>query len=137
MKKVLVAALALVMVGCAPAYAASVVEQHSAWVENANCVQIGKNESLSGGLVGGALGGAGGALVGSIFGKKGRTLGAIAGGLGGAAYGASGNKIYNCSILARLKDGEKVMVSKQTEQLIEPNTTMGVVKLSDGSYQAL
>ncbi|WDS62048.1 hypothetical protein [Pseudomonas phage D6] len=137
MKKILVAALALAMVGCAPAYASNVVEQHSAWVEGANCVQVGKNESLSGGLVGGALGGAGGALVGSIFGKKGRTLGAIAGGLGGAAYGASGNKIYNCTVMARLNDGNKVMVTKQTEQPIEQNTTMGVVKLSDGTYQAL
>lgn len=135
MKKIIAFALAFA-VGAA-AHANQVVERESAYVEGANCVQVGQNESMTGGLVGGALGGAGGALVGSLFGKTGRSLGALAGGLGGAAYGASGNKIYNCTVMALLKNGDRIMVSKQTEQTIKQGDTIGVVKLSNDQWQAL
>uniref|UniRef100_A0AB39CCG5 Glycine zipper 2TM domain-containing protein n=1 Tax=Pseudomonas phage RVTF4 TaxID=3236931 RepID=A0AB39CCG5_9VIRU len=135
MKKSLAFALAFLV--ATAAHANQIVDQQSAYVEGANCVQVGQNESMVGGLVGGALGTAGGALVGSLFGKSGKSIGAIAGGLGGAAYGASGNKIYNCTVMARLRDGEKVMVTKQTEQVIQQGETMGVVKLSNGFWQAI
>lgn len=136
MKKI-VTALAIAFALAVPAHAASVVRQHSAWVESANCVLVDRKESVSGGLVGGAVGGVGGALVGSLFGKKGRTLGAIAGGLGGAAYGSSGEKIYNCTLLATLQDGSKHMITKITNTQITPQDKIGVAELSDGSFQAL
>ena len=107
----------------------------NAIVDQANCVQVGQNTSLTGGAVGGALGGVGGALVGSMFGKKGKTLGAIAGAVGGAAIGASGSKIYNCSILTRVGN-EQVMVQKQSEGLIERGHTVTLVK-QGGVWQAL
>jgi outer membrane lipoprotein SlyB len=136
MKKIVIA-LSLALAMAVPAHAASVVRQHSAWVESANCVLVDRKESVSGGLVGGALGGVGGALVGSLFGKKGRTIGAIGGALGGAAYGSSGDKVYNCSVLASLNDGSKHLITKITNTQITTQDKIGVVELSDGTFQAL
>lgn len=121
MKKVIAIALALMV---PTAYAG---ESVTALVEQANCVQVGSNESVVGGVIGGAAGGIGGALVGSLFGKTGKKLGAIAGGIGGAAYGASGDKIYNCNILTKV-GGEAVMVSKQSSQVIVPGNSVTLVK---------
>jgi len=115
----------------------SVEGQYSATVEAVNCVQVGQNESITGGLVGGAVGAVGGTLVGSLFGKSGKTIGGLVGGLGGAAYGASGDKIYNCSLMAVLSNGEKVMVSKQATQPIQQGSSIGVVKMSNGQWGAL
>lgn len=119
------------------ALANQVEGQYKATVEAANCVQVGQNESMVGGLVGGALGSVGGAVVGSMFGKSGKTIGGLVGGMGGAAYGASGDKIYNCSLMAVLSSGEKVMVSKQTTQPIQQGTSIGVVKFTNGQWGAL
>jgi outer membrane lipoprotein SlyB len=100
---------------------------YTAVVEDANCVQIGQNESIVGGVVGGGVGAVGGALVGSLFGKSGKKWGALAGGLGGAAYGASGDKVYNCTILTTV-GGERVMVSKQSSAIIQRGAAVTVVK---------
>lgn len=135
MKKVIGFALAMAL--SASALANTVESQHTATVEMANCVQVGQNESMVGGLVGGALGSVGGAVVGSMFGKSGKTIGGLVGGLGGAAYGASGDKIYNCSVMAALNDGNKIMVSKQTTQPIQQGSSIGVVKLTNGQWGAL
>lgn len=135
MKKVIGFVAALVI--SVSAMANQVQEQHTATVEAANCVQVGQNESMVGGLVGGALGTVGGAVVGSMFGKSGKTIGGLVGGLGGAAYGASGDKIYNCTLMATIGTGEKVMVSKQTTQPIQQGTSIGVVKLTNGQWGAL
>lgn len=110
-------------------------ESITALVEQANCVQVGSNDSVVGGVVGGAAGSIGGALVGSLFGKTGTKLGALAGGLGGAAYGASGDKIYNCNILTKI-GGEAVMVSKQSSEVIVPGNSVTLVK-NGTQWQAL
>lgn len=99
----------------------------TALVEQANCVQVGQNESIVGGIVGGAAGSAGGALVGSFFGKTGKKLGALVGGVAGGAYGASGDKIYNCTVLTRV-GGETVLVSKQSARNIIQGDTITLVK---------
>lgn len=135
MKKILAFVMALGI--SAAATANQVVDQQSALVDGVNCVQIAQNESMVGGMVGGAVGSVGGALVGSLFGKTGKSIGAIAGGLGGAAYGASGSKVYNCTVMARLSNNEKIMVTKQTGQPIQQGDTLGVVKLSNGFWQAI
>lgn len=136
MKKVIVLALASLLSTCAMADV--VVSQYGATVDTVNCVQVGQNESLGGGLVGGALGGAGGAIVGSMFGRKGKLVGGLLGAAGGAAYGASGDKIYNCSIMAVLNQtGDKVMVTKQTTEPLQQGQGIGVVQLSNGKWEAL
>jgi len=129
--------LAFALLFSAVVSANEVTDQQSAYVEGANCVQVGQNESITGGLIGGGVGAVGGALVGSLFGKSGKSIGALAGGLGGAAYGASGSKVYNCSVMARLRNNEKVLVTKQTDRVIQQGETMGVVKLSNGFWQAI
>lgn len=111
-------------------------ESHQAQVTQVNCVQVGQNTSMTGAVVGGTLGTAGGAIVGSLFGKKGKFLGAVAGGLGGAAIGANGSKIYNCSILADTGK-EQVMVSKQSEELVEVGQSVTVIKLDNGQWGAI
>ena len=119
------------------ALGATVVNQGTGTVQQANCVLVQQNESMVGGLVGGGVGAVAGGLVGSLFGKTGKKLGALAGGVGGAAYGASGSKIYNCTLLVAMPDGSKQMVSKVSDQLINAGQTIGVVAMSDGSSQAL
>lgn len=104
-------------------------------VENANCVQVGQNTSMTGAAVGGGLGAVGGGVVGSLFGKKGKWIGAAAGALGGAAIGASGDKVYNCTVLTTVGH-EKVMVSKQSNRPIEPGNYVTVVK-QNGQWVAL
>lgn len=135
MKKVIGFAIAMAVSGSV--FANSVAGQYSATVEAVNCVQVGQNESITGGLVGGGVGAVGGAIVGSFFGKKASKLGAVIGGVGGAAYGASGDKVYNCSVMAVINGGEKVMVSKQTSQPIQQGSSIGVVKFSNGQWGAL
>lgn len=130
MKKIIAFALAATM-----STAALADNSVTALVDQANCVQVGQNTSLTGGAVGGALGGVGGALVGSMFGKKGKALGAIAGGIGGAAIGASGDKIYNCNILARV-GGEAVLVTKQSTKVIYQGESITLVK-AGSQWQAL
>lgn len=121
MKRLLALALAMSF------SAAVMANSYTAVVEDANCVQIGQNESIVGGVVGGGVGAVGGALVGSLFGKSGKKWGALAGGLGGAAYGASGDKVYNCTILTTV-GGERVMVSKQSSAIIQRGAAVTVVK---------
>ncbi|ARV76977.1 hypothetical protein PHABIO_346 [Pseudomonas phage Phabio] len=104
-------------------------------VEDANCVQIGQNTSMTGAAVGGGVGAVGGALVGSLFGKKGKWLGAAAGALGGAAIGSNGDKVYNCTILTTVGN-ERIMVSKQTNAPVERGTAVTVLK-QNGQWQAL
>lgn len=113
----------------------ALAQSYTAIVEDANCVQIGQNTSLAGGAVGGALGAVGGGLVGSMFGKKGKLLGAVAGGLGGAAIGASGDKVYNCTLLTSV-GGQRVMVSKQANRAVERGESITVVQ-QNGGWQAL
>lgn len=121
MKKVIAVTLAMM----APtSYAGDSV---TVLVEQANCVQVGQNTSMTGAAVGGGLGAVGGGVVGSLFGKKGKWLGAAAGALGGAAIGSRGDKIYNCNILARV-GGEAVMVSKQSSVAIVPGNSVTLVK---------
>lgn len=104
-------------------------------VEQANCVQVGQNESIVGGIVGGAAGSVGGAIVGSFFGKTGKSLGALAGGVAGGAYGASGDKIFNCTIMTRV-GSEAVLVSKQSPKVILQGESVTLVKTGQ-QWQAL
>lgn len=129
MKKVIALTLCLV----APLTLAA--DSVTTLVEQANCVQVGSNDSVVGGVIGGAAGSVGGALVGSLFGKTGKKLGAIAGGIGGAAYGGSGDKIYNCNILTKVND-DAVMVSKQSSKVINPGETVTLIK-NGTQWQAL
>lgn len=114
---------------------AVMAESYQTVVENANCVQVGQNTSMTGAAVGGGLGAVGGGVVGSLFGKKGKWIGAAAGALGGAAIGGSGDKVYNCTVLTTVGN-EKVMVSKQTSRPVEPGNYVTVVK-QNGQWLAL
>lgn len=104
-------------------------------VEQSNCVLVAQNESIVGGIVGGAAGSVGGAIVGSFFGKTGKKLGALAGGVAGGAYGASGDKVYNCTLMTRI-GGEAVLVSKQSSKPIEQGASVTLVR-NGSQWQAL
>lgn len=131
-----IVALVLVAFMSTSVLANNVTEKYTGVVQDSNCVQIGQNESVVGGMVGGGLGAVGGALVGSFFGKTGTKIGSLVGGVGGAAYGASGNKVYNCTLLIQIGDSP-VMVNKQSEEIITKGSTVTVVKLANNSWQAL
>ena len=129
MKKVIALALAMTL------STAVMADSYRAVVEDSNCVQVGQNTSVTGGAVGAGLGAVGGGVVGSLFGKKGKWIGAAVGGLGGAAIGASGDKIYNCTVLTTVGN-ERVMVSKQSTEVLERGSNITVVK-QNGQWLAM
>lgn len=129
MKKIIAFALAGLL------SSAAMAESYHAVVEDANCVQVGQNTSVTGGAVGAGLGAVGGGVVGSLFGKKGKWIGAAAGALGGAAIGASGDKIYNCTVLTTVGN-ERVMVSKQSSEVLQRGSSIAVVK-QNGQWLAM
>ena len=129
MKKVIALVLAATL------STAVMAESFQSVVEDANCVQVGQNTSMTGAAVGGGLGAVGGGVVGSLFGKKGKWLGAAAGALGGAAIGSRGDKIYNCTILTTVGN-ERIMVSKQSSEPVVRGNAVTVLK-QNGQWVAL
>ncbi|ATN94587.1 hypothetical protein FDJ06_gp010 [Pseudomonas phage SL2] len=108
-------------------------------IKQVDCQLVAKDNSIAGATIGGTVGAAAGAAVGkALLGKSGSWIGGL---IGGAAGGAIGNNMaatetYQCKMI--IEDHGKLYMNQiVTNKKLEPDMSVTIVEMSDGTYEIM
>ncbi|QYV99132.1 hypothetical protein [Pseudomonas phage U1B] len=134
----LILALSLVLVSMT-LEASEIKATTSGIIKQVDCQLVAKDNSIAGATIGGTVGAAAGAAVGkALLGKSGSWIGGL---IGGAAGGAIGNNMaatetYQCKMI--IEDHGKLYMNQiVTNKKLEPDMSVTIVEMSDGTYEIM